>query len=240
MNNCTVCGSEIPPRTHGGGTPKLFCSEKCRKKQSCARRYQRKKAGITLAATPKKPPAPIKLCPECGKELGKFAKKYCSDKCWMQAHLRRMRETTEKKLAAFNLTRVCKECGGPMTGCERKQIFCTRKCLQKEQARKHSAKKTADAAAWQKANPVRAKASANATRYRRRECAPPWLTKEHKDEINAFYEKAQRITAETGVEHHVDHIHPLNGRKSRGLHVPWNLQILRYDVNIRKGNRMTG
>ena len=41
MSDCPVCGKEIPPRTHGGGSPKLFCSEKCRKKQAEARRYQK-------------------------------------------------------------------------------------------------------------------------------------------------------------------------------------------------------
>lgn len=238
MSNCPVCGKEIPPRTHGGGNPKLFCSEKCRKKQAGARRWQRKKAGITLAATPKKPPAPVRLCPECGEELGKHAKKYCSQECWMQAHLRRMREQTAQKLEAFNATRTCKECGGPMTGCERKQIFCSRSCRSKEQARKHSAKKVANAKKWKEANPEKFKVCTNATRYRRRECTPPWLTEEHKAQIRAFYAEARRMTRQTGVEHHVDHIHPLNGRTSRGLHVPWNLQVLRYDVNIRKSNSM--
>ena len=43
MNHCPVCNNEIPPRTHGGGSPKLFCSEKCRKKQESARRYRNNK-----------------------------------------------------------------------------------------------------------------------------------------------------------------------------------------------------
>ena len=238
MSTCPVCGKEIPPRTHGGGNPKLFCSEKCRKKQAAARRYQRKKAGITLATTPKKPPAPVRLCPECGKELGKYARTFCSKDCMMQAQLRRMRERNAKALEDFNATRTCKECGGPMTGCERKQIFCSRKCLAKEQARKHSAKKVADAKAWAKANPDKHKAASNANRYRRRQCTPPWLTQEQRLEIKSIYAEAREMTRKTGVEHHVDHIHPLNGRTSRGLHVPWNLQVLRYDVNIRKGNSM--
>lgn len=66
---------------------------------------------------------------------------------------------------------------------------------------------------------------------------PPWLTDAQKAAINDRYEEAQRLTRETGVAHHVDHIEPLRGRNSCGLHVPWNLQVITGEENLRKGNR---
>lgn len=56
--------------------------------------------------------------------------------------------------------------------------------------------------------------------------------------IQRFYDEAKRLTRETGIQHHVDHIHPLNGKNFCGLHVEWNLQVLVGVENIRKGNRL--
>jgi excisionase family DNA binding protein len=55
--------------------------------------------------------------------------------------------------------------------------------------------------------------------------------------IQSFYTKAQRLTAETGIQHHVDHIYPLQGRLVSGLNVHNNLQILTGSENSRKRNR---
>ena len=58
-------------------------------------------------------------------------------------------------------------------------------------------------------------------------------------EIADMYSLAMRLSADTGVQHHVDHIIPLKGRIVSGLHVSSNLQILTKTENLRKGNRVS-
>jgi hypothetical protein len=63
---------------------------------------------------------------------------------------------------------------------------------------------------------------------------PPWADQAL---IRSVYEQARQLTESTGVEHHVDHIYPLQGRLVSGLHVHTNLQVLPGADNCRKNNR---
>lgn len=72
-------------------------------------------------------------------------------------------------------------------------------------------------------------------RARKHFAVPKWLTDEQRKEIKAFYLHAKDCEAVSGQRYDVDHIVPLDHPDVCGLHVPWNLQVLPKDVNIRKG-----
>ena len=84
-------------------------------------------------------------------------------------------------------------------------------------------------------------AKRNAAEARRRcsklSATPAWLSKDHLAEIENLYWMCRDLRAVSGQDYHVDHIVPLRGENVCGLHVPWNLQILPSDMNIRKSNK---
>jgi len=67
---------------------------------------------------------------------------------------------------------------------------------------------------------------------------PSWISDEDKKQINLIYLKRDFINEVTGVKHEVDHIYPIQGKNSCGLHVPWNLRILTSTENRRKNNSL--
>jgi 5-methylcytosine-specific restriction endonuclease McrA len=91
-------------------------------------------------------------------------------------------------------------------------------------------------AVWYQANRERGNVRAQLRRKQMSNATPPWLTAKHWAEMQVFYEEARRLTYDTGVLHVVDHIWPIKGKNSCGLHVPWNLQVLMQSENDSKGN----
>lgn len=65
-----------------------------------------------------------------------------------------------------------------------------------------------------------------------------WMTFENSRQIADIYRRCREITKQTGIKHEVDHVMPLNGIDSCGLHVPWNLRIITAAMNRQKGNRI--
>lgn len=72
---------------------------------------------------------------------------------------------------------------------------------------------------------------------RRRRSYPNTPSWADRSAIKAIYVEAKRMSDETGILHHVDHIIPRNGKLISGLHVPENLQILTAVANMAKGNQ---
>jgi 5-methylcytosine-specific restriction endonuclease McrA len=89
---------------------------------------------------------------------------------------------------------------------------------------RHPERSKARTAKWLETNMPR-KLARNYARVKRvQQATPPWVDLK---EIAQFY-----LNCPLGCE--VDHIWPLKGKRSSGLHVLWNLQYLPKDENRRK------
>lgn len=73
---------------------------------------------------------------------------------------------------------------------------------------------------------------------RKRQCAKLQRTPYWSDQkaIEQIYITAARITKETGILHHVDHVLPLQGKLVSGLHTVENLKIILATDNLKKSN----
>jgi hypothetical protein len=92
--------------------------------------------------------------------------------------------------------------------------------------------------AYKKAN----RAKFNFINSRRRaaqlQATPKWLSEFDLSYIKSIYIQAKQLEKLDGIKRHVDHIIPLKGKTVTGLHVPWNLQILTAEENVKKNNKV--
>ena len=103
---------------------------------------------------------------------------------------------------------------------------------------------------WKKRHPERAAESskktrqkhaarvlANKAKYRavKLQATPNWLNKGHWFEIGCVYLYRDALKR-VGLDYHVDHIVPLQGKTVSGLHVPENLQVIPAKQNRLKNN----
>lgn len=84
---------------------------------------------------------------------------------------------------------------------------------------------------WQRRNKKKKNALVQARHSRFKQSRPKWLNKEQKKQIATMYYNCPK-------GYHVDHIMPIKGVLSSGLHVPWNLQYLKAFDNLSKGNKV--
>lgn len=92
--------------------------------------------------------------------------------------------------------------------------------------------------AWKLKNPQEVKASTKHRRDKHKQATPKWLTQDHKKQIRQLYVDAMIASRVTGTPYVVDHIVPLRGDGVCGLHVPWNLQIMTREENLKKSNKL--
>lgn len=71
-------------------------------------------------------------------------------------------------------------------------------------------------------------------RARERRATPPWLSPVQRTMIAILYARAETLTRETGEQHTVDHIVPLDGKLVCGLHVHWNMRVTHWRENAVK------
>jgi hypothetical protein len=95
-------------------------------------------------------------------------------------------------------------------------------------------KMNAKCAEWCKENRPKRSAAHARRKATKLMATPAWSDKVL---IEAVYTEAVKASATTGVEHHVDHVIPLQSRLVCGLHVHHNLQVLTAFDNIAKRNR---
>jgi 5-methylcytosine-specific restriction endonuclease McrA len=91
---------------------------------------------------------------------------------------------------------------------------------------------------YKAANPDLYKELVNVRRRRFRDATPKWLTTEQKLEIRFHYRMAIALSRATKIPHAVDHIIPLQGEDVCGLHVPWNMEVITQEENLKKSNKV--
>jgi len=91
---------------------------------------------------------------------------------------------------------------------------------------------------YKKKHPDLYRAFTRSRRKKHRSATPKWLTAEQKRQMRQVYIDAMTVTRITGVPYVVDHIIPLNGENVSGLHVPWNLQVMTREENLKKSNKL--
>ena len=129
-----------------------------------------------------------------------------------------------------------------------------RKIEKKKWVEENREKVRADNLEWQKNNPEKVKArnikykktpngriimQASRDAYRKR-CKESSLNRYDTENILKIYKQCKIISTTTGIKYHVDHVIPIRHDKVCGLHVSWNMSIIKAEDNLSKNNYFEG
>jgi len=145
----------------------------------------------------------------------------------------------KKGLHLYN-TKQCMQCEKAWRLANREYIYETNRRWRAANKELIKATKKVDktiAKAWKKANRAKLTALQIKRQAAKLKRTPKWLTELYYSQIELFYDAANKLTKEFGIQMDVDHIVPLQGKNVSGLHVPWNLQVVSHKDNMSKGNR---
>lgn len=227
---------------------------RCREKKDTACFYSHKGRGDGLS----------RICKSCDGAIGRErrAKNRARNAIPNLALSKTCRACGESKsVLSFNLDRsreggygsLCKSCDSQrasewaVRNPERKRkinaaIYAANPQKQKERLRRRYEEKKEEvqlyATEWRNTNRAKVRAYQAARKRHVKRATPLWLTAIQRAQIQEFYEIAIARTMQTGTPHEVDHIYPLRGSVSSGLHVPWNLQVLTAVENSAKRIRL--
>jgi hypothetical protein len=65
---------------------------------------------------------------------------------------------------------------------------------------------------------------------------PAWFSTADSSAIRSMHRECNDLEELTGIKFHVDHVIPLCGQLVSGLHIPINLRVIPYYMNLQKGN----
>lgn len=116
----------------------------------------------------------------------------------------------------------------------RKKNIEKRRAYDRQRYRENPEKWKKRAITWGRKNKDKRRAYCAMARRIMKKATPIWLTADQRQQIKNLYLEASQHQPTL----HVDHIVPLRGKTVCGLHVPWNLQLLSAEENVRKGNKI--
>jgi len=170
-------------------------------------------------------------CPDCRKIYAK--NKYHSDSIYRQNRIKSAKQQEKKNQAKYNARKRRRYQEDEMFREKRLAQINKRNREKWKNNKEWRNKKKEKVKQWIKENPAKRLAHEKFKQAKRKQRVAFWAKK---SKIAFVYQEARKLSLQTGIKHHVDHIYPMISDYMCGLHVESNLQILTAEENCRKSN----